>query len=202
MRMNQRNKLIIFVKNEEAGKTKTRLAATIGDEEALEAYRRLLTYTFSQAKNVNAHKEVWYSRYKAEDDIWASGDFNKKVQSGEDLGKRMSNAFEHSFKKEKVQSVVVIGSDCAELKTEIIEEAYSKLKDHDFVVGPAEDGGDYLLGMSQFYPDVFEGIEWSTESVFDQTVKKIEALDLNLALLQTLNDVDNIDDWNQVKDRL
>jgi len=200
--MSQRNKLIIFVKNEEAGRTKTRLAATIGDEEALDVYRKLLAYTFSRAEGVSAKKEVWYSRYKAKDDIWASGDFSKKVQSGEDLGKRMSNAFEHSFKKEKFQSVVVIGSDCAELRTNIIEEAYSKLKDHDFVIGPAEDGGYYLLGMSRFCPDVFEGIEWSTKSVFDQTVKKIEALGFNFALLQTLNDVDNIDDWNQVKDRL
>jgi glycosyltransferase A (GT-A) superfamily protein (DUF2064 family) len=124
MKMDQRNKLIIFVKNEEAGRTKTRLAATIGDDAALEAYRKLLAYTFNQTKDLDAEKEVWYSRFKAEGDIWSRGDFSKKVQLGEDLGDRMANAFRDSFHQKKFEKVVIIGSDCAELTSEIIEEAF------------------------------------------------------------------------------
>lgn len=200
--MSSDNKLIIFVKNEEAGKTKTRLAATIGDEAALDAYRKLLAYTFNQTKNLNAQKEVWYSRYEAEDDIWNRGAFRKKVQLGEGLGKRMSKAFQSSFEAEDFERVVIIGSDCAELTQAVIEDAFSKLEHHDFVIGPAEDGGYYLLGMSNYNPFVFEDIEWSTESVLDQTMKKIEESGSSVALLKTLNDVDNIDDWEKVKDKL
>ncbi|WP_421773495.1 TIGR04282 family arsenosugar biosynthesis glycosyltransferase [Gracilimonas sp.] len=197
-----KEKLIIFVKNEEAGRTKTRLAASIGDEQALEAYRKLLGWTVKQTRDLEVTREVWYSRFVAENDIWEEGDFEKRLQSGDNLGARMSNAFRKSFTEESFQKVVIIGSDCAELTSEIIELAFKELDDHEFVIGPAEDGGYYLLGMRGYHPEVFEEIEWSTGSVFQKTVEKIEGLGLGYIALKELNDVDTIEDWDRVKSGL
>lgn len=197
-----KEKLIIFVKNEEAGKTKTRLAATIGDEQALEAYRKLLGWTVKQTRELDVIREVWYSRFVARDDIWETGDYKKQLQSGDNLGERMSNAFRKSFVEESFQKVVIIGSDCAELTSGVIEQAFQKLEDHEFVIGPAEDGGYYLLGMRSYHPEVFEEIEWSTGSVFQKTVEKIEGLGLGYTALKELNDVDTIEDWDRVKSGL
>ncbi|MGN8225701.1 TIGR04282 family arsenosugar biosynthesis glycosyltransferase [Gracilimonas sp. BCB1] len=197
-----REKLIIFVKNEEAGKTKTRLAATIGDEQALEVYQKLLGWTLEQTRDLEVTREVWYSRFIAENDIWEEGDFEKRLQSGDNLGAKMSNAFRKSFTEESFQKVVIIGSDCAELTSGIIQQAFQKLEDHEFVIGPAEDGGYYLLGMRNYHPEVFEEIEWSTGSVFQKTIEKIRDMGSNYATLKELNDVDTIEDWNRVKSGL
>lgn len=194
-----KEKLIIFVKNEEAGKTKTRLGASIGDEEALKAYQKLLKWTCKQTRDLKVTKEVWYSRFIPENDIWSEANFKKEIQSGEDLGIRMSNAFQRSFEKEGFEKVIIIGSDCAELTSETIQKAFEELDSHDFVIGPAEDGGYYLLGMKKFYPLVFEEITWSTRSVFNETIKKIEELEATLFVLKTLNDVDTLEDWNKVR---
>ena len=195
-------KLLIFVKNEEAGKTKTRLAASIGDQKALQVYRKLLKWTFKQTFGLNVNKEVWYSGFVADEDIWSEGDYSKRVQTGADLGERMSHAFRNSFEDEGFNKVVVIGSDCAELTSDIIQKAYEALDKHEFVIGPAEDGGYYLLGMRNFYPEIFEEIEWSTDSVFGETVEKINEIGVSFATLEQLNDVDTIEDWGRVKNRL
>lgn len=192
-------KLIIFVKNEEAGKTKTRLAASIGDERALEVYQKLLGWTFEQTCNLNVAKEVWYSRFIPENDIWEEGHYKKRLQIGYGLGKRMSHAFKESFKEEQFEKVVIIGSDCAELTSEIVRQAFQELENHEFVIGPAEDGGYYLLGMREFYPEVFEEIKWSTDSVFEETAEKFRKVGATFATLKTLNDVDTLEDWNKVK---
>ncbi len=197
-----KEKLIIFVKNEEVGKTKTRLAASIGDEQALEVYRKLLEWTVEQTRDLEVVKEVWYSRFVAENDIWETGDYKKELQVGKNLGERMSNAFRESFGEESFEKVVIIGSDCAELTSGVIQEAFQKLEEYEFVIGPAEDGGYYLLGMRNYHREVFEGIEWSTGSVFDKTIEKIRELSAGYATLEQLNDVDTIEDWNRVKSAL
>lgn len=184
----------MFVKNEEAGKVKTRLAETIGDEKALEVYRQLLAFTQSQSREVMAEKEVWYSSYIPQKDRWNEGGFLKKKQTGDDLGKRMSDAFNGSFHQEERGKVVLIGSDCPGLNTEIIEEAFLQLNKHDVVIGPASDGGYYLIGMRKFIPEIFKGIAWSTNSVFKDSVKIINKKGLSVFVLDKLNDIDTVED--------
>ncbi|MDR9419835.1 TIGR04282 family arsenosugar biosynthesis glycosyltransferase [Gracilimonas sp.] len=193
------NKLIVFVKNPEQGKVKTRLAASIGDEEALSVYKKLLAHTAAIAQEVNCDREVWYSRFIPENDMWRDEHFNKKTQVGDNLGSRMSKAFEKTFQSEQYNKAIIIGSDCAELTAEIIQEAFNKLSSTDFVIGPAVDGGYYLLGMKTFRPKVFEEIEWSTGSVFESTVQKIKEMGASYAELEKLNDVDTIEDWKKVQ---
>ena len=107
----------------------------------------------------------------------------------------MSHAFKKAF--ETHQKVVIIGSDCASLTKEIVEKAYKALNTNPFVIGPAIDGGYYLLGMNQYFPQVFENIEWSTPSVFPKTIEIIENLGKSYFLLPELSDIDTEEDWKK-----
>ncbi len=192
----------IFVKNPERGAVKTRLAASVGQDRALLIYKKLLGYTRNLMLDVKAQKEVWYSRFVDDKDEWNGDHFAKKLQSGGDLGERMKHAFKESFIESPKQSVVLIGSDCAELTSEILEQAFKKLRENDLVIGPAEDGGYYLIGMSKYIPGIFDGIDWSTENVITQTLDKAKQENADFSLLVELNDVDTVEDWERVKERL
>jgi len=119
-------------------------------------------------------------------------DFSKHLQSEGDLGIKMKKAFNHVLQIHS--KAVIIGSDCPEISSEIIEDAFKKLDEFDCVIGPTTDGGYYLLGMKKFNPLLFENIEWSTDKVFKQTQMKLNEAQQNYSLLVTLTDVDTIDD--------
>lgn len=192
----KKNRVIVFVKNAVAGKVKTRLAKTIGDEEALDVYRELLRITKKEVSLIEAEKEVWYAWEVGQGDIWNDEKFRKRVQIEGDLGEKMTKAFRTSF-EEGLKKVVLIGSDCPTLTAHIIEEAFEKLENNDVVFGPSRDGGYYLIGMSSFKPEVLSDISWSTEEVMEQTEKRASENNIKLAKLQILNDIDNEQDWNE-----
>ena len=185
--------IIIFIKNIEKGKVKTRLAATVGDEQALKIYQALLGHTRKVATAVDAERFLFYSSFIEKEDEWSEEFFNKKLQSEGDLGTRMSKAFENILEKNK--KAIIVGSDCASLTPEILKMALDKLDEVPFVVGPTFDGGYYLLGMNRFEPSIFENIEWSTESVFPTTLLRIENLGAECFLLPKLSDIDYEEDW-------
>lgn len=187
--------LLIFVKNPERGKVKTRLAQGVGDDRALRIYRALLDHTREVAEAVDAQRLLFYSGHVADDDGWSTGHFQKFVQEGEDLGTRMQRAFAEGFRQGK--PVVIVGSDCPQLTPRIVEEAIAQLAQHDFAIGPALDGGYYLLGMRTFIPGIFDDIPWSTEEVFSATLRKITDNDWSYALLPRLSDVDYQEDWER-----
>ncbi|MEL7022080.1 MAG: TIGR04282 family arsenosugar biosynthesis glycosyltransferase, partial [Bacteroidota bacterium] len=168
------NALIIFTKNPVLGECKTRLASTTSDEYALRVYVELLRHTREIALSLDVSRHLFYSNEVHLNDDWAEADFKKFVQCGHDLGARMRAAFETSF--EQCKRVIIIGSDCASLQPQIVDLAFAKLETHPFVIGPTFDGGYYLLGMQQFEPSVFDDIEWSTETVFENTKQRFEAL--------------------------
>lgn len=188
--------LFIFVKNPEQGMVKTRLAADIGDDAALNVYNRLLEYTESVATKIDVHKQIWYSKEIESDDLWPDSGYEKRIQSGIDLGERMSNAFSEN-EKSGYGKQVIIGSDCAELTANHIEMAFRELDKHDVVLGPSEDGGYYLLGMRSYIPELFEEMSWSTENLYRETLETIRRLRLSFAELEILNDIDTLDDLNK-----
>lgn len=192
----EHSELIIFIKNPVLGKVKTRLAATLGDQKALEIYVKLLEHTKKVVTKAEVQKKVYYSEVIVEEDMWLGAEFMKAKQQGKDLGERMLNAFDYSF-KDKKEKVVIIGSDCLDLTSEIIEEAFEKLNNHDVVIGPSEDGGYYLLGMNNLYPQLFQHKKWSTESVFIDTIEDILELGLSHYTLPTLTDIDTENDWKR-----
>lgn len=187
--------LIIFIKNAEKGKVKTRLAQTIGEERALEIYLILLAHTRKLSLGVPTQRLLFYSDFVETADQWPEPDFQKFVQDGDDLGQRMFNAFKIAL--EKYHKAIIIGSDCANLTSAIIEKAFLQLDHYDFVLGPATDGGYYLLGMTAAAPSLFENMEWSTDEVLATTLSRMRNLGKTCYLLPELSDIDFEEDWKK-----
>ena len=185
--------LLIFLKNPQVGKVKIRLAATIGNEQTLFIYQKLIEHTIAVTKELSIDKIVFYSDFINKKDNWNNSVFQKELQSGNNLGERMKSAFKGSFTG-GYRKVVIIGTDCFDLTETIIDKAFESLNEYDLVIGAAEDGGYYLLGMKKFLPEIFESIEWSTDKVFDQTMAVCNNLDLSVFLLPKLNDIDDEED--------
>jgi len=183
--------LLIFTRNPELGKCKTRLATTIGDNAALEVYKFLLNHTVSITRNLDTDKTVYYSESIWRNDIWPDELFDKKLQEGEDLGIRMLNAFSRGF-SEGYDRIIVIGSDMHDLSEKDLRYAFDALKKNDFVLGPAQDGGYYLLGMKSLKKALFQNKYWGTSSVLSATIKDLK--NEKIALLETRNDVDTYED--------
>ncbi|KPM32694.1 Hypothetical protein I595_1121 [Croceitalea dokdonensis DOKDO 023] len=192
---NTKNLLLIFTRNPELGKCKTRLAATTGNQLALEIYKFLLQHTANLTKAVKTDKVVYYSEEIWEEDIWDNDHFQKRLQKGIDLGERMLNAFTEGSKA-GYERMVIIGSDMYDLSPGDIEQAFSLLDQKDFVIGPAKDGGYYLLGMKKVKKDLFSDKAWGTGNVLKHTLNDLQTE--NYALLDERNDVDIFEDIKDV----
>lgn len=189
--------ILVFQKNLIAGRTKTRLAATIGNEKALFVYKQLISITTNVLINLPFDKLIYYSEFIPLDiedkEIETAAKTLVLVQHGNDLGARMLNSFSDQFKI-GYSRLIIIGTDCPGLNSELLLNAFNALEGHDIVIGPAADGGYYLLGMSKLYPELFEGVEWSTSEVYGQTVDIISKLGLSFSLMPVLRDLDNEND--------
>lgn len=188
---NSKKLLLIFTRNPELGKVKKRLAAGIGVKSALEVYNYLLQHTLEITKNLPVEKWVCYSEEIPEEDIWPTGAFRKKLQQGKELGERMEKAFSEAFEA-GYKKVVIIGSDLFDLREEDLKMAFLVLNDHDYVLGPAQDGGYYLLGMKKETPQLFYNKDWSTNKVFKQTLNDLKQE--KVKLLPVRNDIDTFED--------
>ncbi len=185
------NHLIIFVKNRIPGQTKTRLAKSIGDEEALWVYDQLLAHTRAATAAFKGEKWVFYSNEIEENRLWDG--YRAAVQEGPGLGERMQQAFEKCF-SEGAKRVCIIGSDCFELEQHHLQAAFNALKQHDIVIGPAHDGGYYLLGLQEQQPELFKNKIWSTPDVYADTIDDTRRLGLSVYELPRLHDLDDIQD--------
>jgi rSAM/selenodomain-associated transferase 1 len=186
-----KNLLLVFTRNPTLGKVKTRLAKTVGDKTALEIYTFLLEKTRDIAAKVTADKAVYYSVKIRENDIWDATIFQKHQQVGEDLGIRMLHAFKNGFET-GYEKVLIIGSDLYDLTADTIANAFLALDKNDLVIGPAEDGGYYLLGMNSLEEKVFKNKDWGTATVRKDTLEDLK--DKKVFLLAPLNDVDVFED--------
>lgn len=195
--LNTKSLLIIFTRNPDLGKVKTRLAKGVGDKAALEIYKFLLRFTHSITKNLPVDKEVYYSDIIPENDIWEEGNFSKKLQQGKDLGARMQQAFQSGFDK-GYEKIIIIGSDMYDLNSQDLNTAFSKLIMYDFVVGPAEDGGYYLLGLAKFKSELFQQKTWGSSTVLEDTLADLK--DEKFLLLEERNDIDYFEDIKDHKD--
>lgn len=182
--------LLIFVRNPVYGKVKTRLAKDIGDDKALEIYNLLLKHTFSISQGLKCKKFVYYADEIVEEDLWNLADFNKRKQQGNDLGERMFHAMNELF-IQGFAKVILIGSDCFELNTPILDKAIFQLDKNDAVLGPANDGGYYLIGLTDIIPELFANKIWSTDQVAKDTINDLEKLQKRYYLLPKLNDIDD-----------
>ena len=167
----------------------------IGDEKALEVYRLLLHYTRQVTLPLNCRKFIYYADGIMEHDSWTDPGYTKRQQFGNDLGQRMENAFKELF-EQGFKRVLIVGSDCYQLRSSIIEGAINLLDAHGVVIGPTYDGGYYLLGMNHFIPKLFKDKAWSTAQVCEQTIANLNELFQSFTLLEKLHDVDEAADLN------
>lgn len=188
---NTHNLLLIFTRNPELGKVKTRLAKGVGQENALTIYKQLLQHTHDVVLQSKSIKRVGYSVKVRDNDIWETTSFEKFAQEGDDLGERMELAFSKAF-SDGYKRVIIIGSDLYDLRPHHIEEAFTELIAHDAVIGPAKDGGYYLLGMQQFIPSVFKEKEWGSDTVLENTLNDLKSYTVHT--LEELNDIDFAED--------
>jgi rSAM/selenodomain-associated transferase 1 len=185
--------LIVFVKNIKLGKVKTRLAKSIGDEAALEIYKKLITITEKATNNLIADKHIFYSDF-IDDAQWSNT--NKFIQKGNDIGERMSNAFKNGFDL-GYEHIILIGSDLPDISKSIIQQGFSALNSTPFVFGQAEDGGYYLVGMAKYHSQIFKDKPWSQPNLLTETLLELDKNRQSYTLLKTLNDIDTYEDLKQ-----
>ena len=187
-------KLIVFTRYPEPGTTKTRLIPVLGKAGAANLHRlmaqkaiaRALSLKNSRRLSVEIH-HTGGSQQQMQD--WLGTDLIYQNQMDGDLGAKMTAAFQNSFDS-GVDKVAIVGTDCPDLKAEIMAQAFDKLSEHDLVLGPAKDGGYYLIGLGRSIPELFSSIKWGTSEVFAATRAIAQNLDLNIADLPTLADID------------
>ncbi len=200
--MINKSALIIMLKNPILGRVKTRLAKDIGDENALLIYHKLLEKTHAITQHLNQDIFLFYDNYVERNDLFETTKYKKYTQCSGDLGIRMDYAFSIPFKNE-YKDVVMIGADCFELTQNHIEQAFDALKaGNDFVIGPAFDGGYYLIGMKKWNRWILESKSWSTSTLFEETKSDIANRNGTLKILDTLNDIDTISDLNRYPELL
>ena len=190
--------LIIFTRYPEPGKAKTRLIPALGEVGAAELHRHLTQTTIKESRTLQKICPVSIcvcftggSLEQMQD--WLGHDLEYQPQHPGDLGDRLIAAFQTAFDR-GVKSAIAIGTDCPTLTSEMLALAFSELETHHLSIGAATDGGYYLIGLNKFIPDVFRGITWSTNVVFDQTLKIARELALLIAFLPTLSDIDRPED--------
>lgn len=185
--------LILFVKHPVPGEVKTRLAAELGTEKAVAIYEALLAHTRDVSLQVASEKVVFYGNALPDMDLWSAAGYARYPQQGKDLGARMDHAFASVFAG-GADKALLIGSDCAHIQPHILEQAFACLDKKDVVLGPASDGGYYLIGMRQQFSPVFQGKTWSTDTVLADTVRDLKAAGKSYDFLPTLSDVDTAAD--------
>jgi hypothetical protein len=189
--------LIIFVKAPRVGQVKTRLAATIGAEAACAAYRQIVETLFSHLSSF-AEVELRFMPDDAGEEIkpWLHDGWWMRPQGQGDLGMRLQRAFAEAFQKE-AQRAVIIGSDCPEVEATDIREAWTALDDYELVLGPATDGGYWLIGLCHEQAMLFENMPWSSDRVLRETLARAQSAGLSARLLRRLSDVDTEADWRK-----
>ena len=186
--------VLIFVRAPEPGRVKTRLAAEIGARAALRVYRRLAEHAVAEARALGADValRIHFTPADAGEAVraWLRDDGAAYLPQAEaDLGGRMRAAFEAAF-AEGHRRVVIIGSDLPGLTAELLRAGFAGLDRHPVVLGPANDGGYYLLGLRRMIPEILHGIPWSTGEVFERTIERLRVLGITPARLPALGDVD------------
>ena len=204
-------RLIVFTRFPEPGKTKTRLIPALGAEGAARLQRQMTEHIMATAANVRSRPDLSIEVYHAGGNTesmqkWLGTRFRYRRQRPGDLGRRMAGAFKEAF-QDANRAAVIVGSDVPGISANTIRQAFEMLQEHDLVLGPARDGGYYLIGMqhtiaSETYTRLFDGINWGTASVLAQTLQMAGDSGLRFTLLEPLDDVDRPADlhiWQAAK---
>jgi uncharacterized protein len=186
--------LIIFTRYPRPGQAKTRLIPALGPEGAARLQIAMTEHSLLQARGLKRPIAIYYTNGEARElQDWLGEDLRYCTQGSGDLGAKMLGAFCHTL-GEGYGAAVIIGTDCPGLDTQLLEQAFEALQTSDLVLGPALDGGYYLIGLRRVIPDLFENIPWSTDQVLSQTLAIAKGLELDVCLLPELPDIDRPED--------
>ena len=200
----QHEAIIVLIKSPDRVLVKSRLAESIGDDRARILYRYFVEDLLDILAGQDVHLRIYFQPPDAKEDIarWLGNRYDLFPQRGEDLGERMREAFEETF-QQGYRSALLIGSDAPDLTAPIFQEGFGALFTHDAVLGPSMDGGYYLIGFRDdtFRPEIFEGIPWSTNVVFQKTLEIFIALGDMVHILPIWRDIDVIEDLKALMHR-
>lgn len=204
--MSVKKALLYFVKYPEPGKVKTRLANSIGHEKAAEAYKELAESNYRKLLTLaeeGVDVVVVFDPYEKSIEVeqWLPDACHYVVQQGSDLGERLLCAFLNAFEAD-FKHAVAFGSDTLLPNVQTVKDAFRALERKGAVLGPAFDGGYYLIGLSRKPESVFHDIEWSTPSVFETTKRRLERDQFSYEILETLKDLDDERDLEHAKEYL
>ena len=193
----------VFVKAPKPGKVKTRLARSVGPVVARELYADMAADTLQWTQALNRCRTTVF--YSPAGDLKACRKLLPKgtrepffePQCSGSLGRRMHAAFVHMFRP-GVKSAILIGSDCPLLERKLVRQAFTALKNNDLVLGPAADGGYYLIGLRRPVPELFQLRQWSHPGVLEATLNTASKLNLTCRILPTLSDIDQGEDLPQL----
>ncbi|MEM1172311.1 MAG: TIGR04282 family arsenosugar biosynthesis glycosyltransferase [Cyanobacteria bacterium P01_H01_bin.35] len=194
--------LIIFTRYPEPGKTKTRLIPALGAEGAANLQSKMTETTLIKANKLLKRMSLSIEIRFAGGNLqlmknWLGSDLKYQEQGTGDLGERIIRAFESAF-NQGMKYVVIIGIDCPSLTPEIMLQAFAKLTQSDLIIGPATDGGYYLIGLKKFIPELFQGINWGTSVVLSKTVASAQKINLAIDYLPELSDIDRPEDLEKL----
>ena len=187
----------LFLKVPVLGEVKTRLAKSLGDEGALMAYTDLVEYLLKRV--AESHIHIHHTPSNPEPMIkWLGDGYSYSAQEGSGLGERLTYAMELEFAA-RAEKLIFLGGDCPYVNQRRLDEAFSALEDHDVVMGPAADGGYYLIGMNRIMPELFNDVAWGTDSVFQTSLEICQKFGFNDVLLPEESDVDDFARWKKAK---
>lgn len=196
--------ILLFVKAPFRGQVKTRLAAALGQDTALELYRNFVLDILASIEESGVPCRVCYHPPDSGETVknWLGGHLRYMPQKGTDVGERMEQAFRRAF-SEGASRAVLIGSDIPDLPPALLRDAVGRLDRTGAVIGPAKDGGYYLIGFRNdtFFPGIFRGMEWSTDTVLSKTLRILEQEQREVSVLPSWQDVDTIDDLKDLMSR-
>lgn len=195
--------IIIFTRYPEPGKVKTRLVPYLGKEQTAQIHRQLSERIIRQVLPVQERRRVLISLFYSGGSLrqmkeWLQHPFVYQKQQGDDIGIRMAAAFQSAWQRD-TRRAVLIGTDCPSMNADIVDQALEKLLSHDLVLGPAHDGGYYLIGLRADLPaeqlnSLFQNLSWGGSDVFRQTVNRAGLYGLRVAALEKLHDIDRVED--------
>ncbi len=197
--------LIIFTRYPEPGKTKTRLIPALGITGAANLQRQMTEHTLKQVSKFLETRSISVEiRFAGGDSQlmqnWLGTDIIYQPQGEGDLGQRMARSLSHGFASD-AEKIVIIGTDCPSINADVLNQAFEELDTADLVLGPAMDGGYYLIGLCRPIPELFVGIDWGTDLVWEQTIEIARSRNLSRVNLRTLTDIDRPEDlhiWEQI----
>jgi rSAM/selenodomain-associated transferase 1 len=200
-----RERLAVFAKAPRLGKVKTRLCPPLSAEQALELHRALVEDTLDRLQKVS-RPDIEHWIYISEalndpEDLTIPSDWAQQIQQGEDLGERLENAFRTAF-EDGVERLVVLGTDSPTVPINCIYEAFDELTRYDAVIGPSLDGGYYLIGCSQFIPEIFQGVSWGKVTVLRETTDALQRMQKSFNYLIDWYDVDTDEDLMRLREEI